>query len=280
MWKYFANINSNALSNDEISLTVLLYYANILIIGFFATMICIYCLFVLLSFNVGYSSMNSSKYWNTYGWIISVALIDGIAPTIIYGITIIGALLLISLFIVSMNKIEKSLVSMNKIEKSLNGSGNPESKIYHQNYTNLLILFALQLFNLTFLVIINVLYQQSLSNTSYNYSMLMTIQAAMSLFKIFWSVIVIPLFHLLSKRYLSSLIATQHHLVMLITIFIIAPMIATIFINQSCFYFVWNQANPIETSFTTTVSLSFLFMYPITSTLSFTPAYNYSYNCG
>ena len=47
-------------------------------------------LFVLLPFNIGYSLTNSSKYEVNYGWIITMALIDGIGPTIIYGFTLIA----------------------------------------------------------------------------------------------------------------------------------------------------------------------------------------------
>ena len=280
MWKYLANITPIALSNNEISLDVSLYCDYAWIIGFIAIILCIYCLFVLLPFNIAYSLTNSSKYVVTYGWIISMTLIDGIAPVILYGITIIIFLLLITLFIQSLLRAEKSFIvsNCNNIDKIK--ISNFQDYFSFKSLFSSLFISVLQFINLILLIIINVLYQQALSNTIYNYTMLTTIQAAMSLFKIFWSVIIIPMFYQISKKYLSSLIAIQHRLIMLITAFIIAPVIATLFINQSCFYYVWNQANEIETAFTTLIFLIGGGTELFTSNLTFIPSYNYSFNCG
>ena len=275
MWKYLANIYPIALSNKEITLTVALYCDYTLAVAFIASLLCIYCLLVLFPFNIGYSLTFTSKYQITYGWIISMVFIDGIAPMIIYGFTVIVFMCLICLIIESLNRIEQSIDSSKHINVKI--WNYREYFNFHELMISLFILL-IQTINLLLLIYINILYQRALSNTNYNNAILTIIQTVMSLLKVFWSSVIIPLFHQLSQQYITSLIAIQHRLFMLIVTFIIAPMIATLFINQSCFYYIWNQENEIESFFSSIIQTG-SGSIEYTSIFFFVPSYNYSYNC-
>ena len=260
LFKYYANTSFQSLVSNEIPINISLFLDTLLLLFWISVIITFISLIILLPINliVGSNHMNS-KYTVQYGWIISMVLLHGNSIVILYSIIIFICLLLFRFIIRNFTtKIRKNYFSNIKTNEII---------MPKQSYKSMIIMLLLQLINLIVTLIVNILFIITIDTYNFNYNILTIIQLTFSLFKVSWNIFFISsVYYLFTKKHIystststsittsittsmmSTQIAIQHRLIMSLINFIIAPIIATLISNQSCFYYLFNQPNSINSS--------------------------------
>jgi hypothetical protein len=228
-----------------------------------------------------------------YGFVVSVAYLHGIAPVIFIGGIISLLLIGLSVFIPRISSKLFLPLSLNKSDQSTILKSN---YWYVQRFS---LILCLHLLNIIVTISVNAAYvSASLSSSSLTRSSLLLLQGCIGLFKLSWNAFYIPWSCNRLVNYLDNEQAMLNRMSMSITNFIIAPVIATIVVNQSCFYYVFNAIPAVTSSVTMNVCYTYLSCgdddyssylqidYCCTSyqdvvfTSTTYPSFTYSYACG
>jgi hypothetical protein len=233
-----------------------------------------------------------------YAYTLSVAFLHGIAPTIFIGLIIA----LILSFVAFLLNIFYSIFT------SILGPGESPSKTATSvmfRVKKYAISIVLHSINITVTLVVNILYVNAiLDDKNITQTGFFVIQICLGTFKIIWNAIYIPWCSNWLRPFMSQSRNMQNRLIMSITNFIVAPCLATLAVNQSCFYFVIKSSPPSTTSinfhvctfpavcsdgvccgnyenilFSTTSSKSFQYSYACGTALivSYSPVLLYSY---
>lgn len=166
--------------------------------------------------------------------------------------------------------------------------------------TRMWLEYSIQLANILFSFGINAfyVYMVSFSGMYYSLTAIYTIQILVAFAKVFLSEIIVPaLCRLLKYAYarISNDHVQQHALIMNLTNFIIAPVLATIVVSKSCLYYTYNSYEPSSLSLSFNVpsclsesilvngeSIKTEFCSALNSNYSYqiVPNFYYNYQCG
>jgi Leucine-rich repeat (LRR) protein len=111
--------------------------------------------------------------------------------------------------------------------------------------------------NVQFAVTVNAFYVSWLSAVPTDYTFLF--QAALSIIKTLWINLYIP-FIMKRLYYLSVTTRFQTQITMLIVIYLLSPLVATLGASKNCFYYVFFEAPSIQSVFTSTVTYCYAFV--------------------
>lgn len=214
-----------------------------------------------------------------YGYILSVAFLHGYIPVVFVGGLLFALLLLMTMSIYVLRPIFAhhfgEVTSPSDIDRSM---------MYRiKKYS---ILFLLHIINVIVTVAVNTAYVNAiLSNERLTRSSLLLIQVCVGLFKIVWNSVYVPWASRRLSFFMSLPRSMQNRFIMSITNFIVAPCIATLIVNQSCFYFVFKSADSISSYvFINLCELAIPCVDQSSQTIAFTssfvPSFQYSYACG
>lgn len=152
------------------------------------------------------------------------------------------------------------------------------------------ILYTLHLINIVVTYAVNAAYVNAiLSDPSISRAYLLFIQGAVGLFKILWNGIYIPWCAARLSTYMSQLRCMQNRFIMSITNFILAPCVATLVINQSCFYYVFKELPAVTSSVDFTLCVGYYpcgtehccsYSQPVAFSTTSYPSFKYSNACG
>jgi hypothetical protein len=217
-----------------------------------------------------------------YAYVLSIAFVHGYGPVIVCGVTLILILWFTSSIIVPFESIFERYLGPRESPSVL------ETKFVVRKY---LLIYTFHLINLVMTVTVNAAYVNAiLTNPNLTRNSLTMLQISVSIFKLFWNSIYIPWSTRKLIPYMSLSRNMQNRLIMSLTNFIVAPGIATLVTNQSCFYYAFVEHDAVTSSANITVCLSF-FIDPSgpptcvqTSSIAFFtsyyPPFQYSYACG
>jgi hypothetical protein len=162
-----------------------------------------------------------------------------------------------------------------------------QSQELSKTFPNAFLLISVNLINLIVVMVVNIAYVDALVNTSYTQSDLLAIQVFVGLFKTVWNTTYVVWSCDWLTSFLSHHSSVNSRYRMSIINYIIAPVISTIIYSKSCFYYVFQSADPIISSF----SLTFFGLHncvvascevnetiPVDSESLL--AFDYSYACG
>jgi hypothetical protein len=232
--------------------------------------------------------MNSSNYailTSTYGYSVSITFLHN------YGLVISIGLFLLVLITITMRIIRGSKP---KTFQTISDTTRIESAYTKASLVSVCkiycLLVCLHIINIVVTVTVNALYVSSLLNPSlYSATSLQAVQVGVGFFKSAWYKSYISWTTKYLMSYMTISAAFRHRLIMSVIDFIVAPVIATLAVNKSCFYYVLRANDAISTVGLAPICVSSSFQngvftcnqYALVSFDSTsTPAYNYSYACG
>lgn len=261
------------------------YLLMLRIIQRFAFIVGSIVIFVLMPSFIGLSRTNSIVSFE-YGYIISMTFLHGEAPVLLLGLIVF---LLLAGSIVSISLLQQRLSSI--IQSSSNPS-NDVHQIWSFKIRKYSLLIALHLTNIVVTVAVNGAYVNTiLSHNNITRTNLLVIQGLIGMFKLCWNGVYIPWCSQLLSKYMSQSRSMQNRLIMAITNFIVAPLVATAVVNQSCFYYAFKQTPPTQSS----VVLNTCVIYvacndgiglccdghvEMSFASTYNPSFQYSYACG
>jgi Leucine-rich repeat (LRR) protein len=238
----------------------------------------LFSLVLLIPAFVAFSLSGSSILTFTYGYITSSTFLHGLGPVLFL---ILVLMLLFSIFVMAYRGLE-SLFELYRIRVD-------RSQAWAFGKQAYALVVLLHLVNLTVTVTVNSLYVSTLlSQNTLSQSQRLIVQILMGSFKLLWNGIYIPSAMQWLGRYMPSSSAMQNYMTMSLMNFVVAPCIATIASNQSCFYYVFvSQSNipvpPVENCiFYEIVDHEYICLEyeTFSSDLSLHPPFQYSYACG
>lgn len=167
-------------------------------------------------------------------------------------------------------------------------------KVYKRRLLKYGLILFVNVLNITVTIAVNAYYVNSILNTSLSRLDILLLQTLTASFKVVWSMTYIPSSINILDKYTNNNISyaynMQTRLFMMITNVIIAPCIATIVANQSCFYYIFNTSSTVVSYVTVNECGAFITCnngkvcctteYDITYATDITPPFQYSYACG
>jgi hypothetical protein len=282
---------------------------------------------LLMPLNIAMNEF-TSKYSYHYGWIVSIALLRGIAPTIFCSLSLAILAALSALAICTVDRwssrwlhllahkrtaapISSAITQINPLladqqlqnQQPVESSRAKEGKSIYRWFISYahrpLVILALHLVNLTVAFAVNISYVGNVVDaSSYTHRQIQGIQLALGLFKVIWnaSFVVRSFEYLRNPKYFDPQLgrgylegAIQHRFLMSVLNTVLAPVVATIVSNRSCFYYAFNPSPSTQSSFSFEQCSNILVYqnkatclhYDTTTfTTSFRPPFAYSYNCG
>jgi hypothetical protein len=221
-----------------------------------------------------------------YGYVLSMAFLHGLAPVIFIGLTIV-LLLIAFMFITAVSK---------RIMISIFSYSAPPIPTHYSRYLiqKYSLLFLVHLINLTVTMVVNIAYVNAiLTDSQLTRTSLLTIQILVGLFKLLWNILYIPWCSIRLSSYMSHPRSMQNRLIMSITNYIFAPVVASASVNQSCFYYVFKKFPQQVSSVDITLCGGYSCCVPADAcslcctspaasifTAVTTPSFQYSYACG
>jgi Leucine-rich repeat (LRR) protein len=245
------------------------------------TMGAILCL-VLIPIYVGLNAIGSIVDY-PYAYVISVAFVHGYGPVIVCGLSVVLILWFTSSIIIPLE---------NLFEQHRGSRFTPSVKETKVVITKYFLIYAFHLVNLVVTVTVNAAYVSTILNPNISRNILTVIQISVSMFKLIWNSIFIPWSTRKLVPYMSLGRNMQNRLIMSLTNFIVAPGIALLATNQSCFYYAFVQHDSVTSSANISVCLLFSIdpsgqipprCSQTATTAFFTlydPPFQYSYACG
>jgi Leucine-rich repeat (LRR) protein len=198
----------------------------------------LFCLMLLIPIFGAFSLSGSSIITFTYGYTISSTFLHGLGPVLF---VIIVLVLLFSIFVLFYRGLkslfEWHFTRIHTDHKQTWGFG---MKVYA-------VIISLHVVNLAVTVTVNAVYVSTLlSQSTVSQSLRLCIQILVGTFKLVWNGIYIPSAVKWLERYMSYSSSMRNYMVMSLINFIVAPCIATISSNQSCFYYVFVSQTSIQ----------------------------------
>jgi Leucine-rich repeat (LRR) protein len=233
---------------------------------------------LLIPVFVALSLSGSSILTVTYGYIISSTFLHGIGPVVIL------ILLLVLLF--------GMLVAAYRGLESLFGlyrSRVHRSQAWALGKRAYAVAISLHVVNLVVTLSVNALYVSTLlSQNTLSQSQRLIVEISVGTFKLVWNSLYIPSAMKWLDKYMSHSSSMQNYMAMSLVNFIVAPCIATISSNQSCFYYAFAsqsaiQAPPVEKCIISQIiedEIVCIDYGTISFELSSRPPFQYSYACG
>jgi hypothetical protein len=226
-----------------------------------------------------------------YGHIISIAYLHGIQPVIFIGV------LQLVLFVNAIYFVRSFLAVLDNIRGSYGGkeasitssSWNTNPSVWNSYaWKHYLIFLALNLINLVVVMTVNIAYVNILINsTSCDRVDLLFIQAALGLFKVVWNGVYVSWSCDWLTTFSSHRRSMRSRFIMSIINYIVAPVVSTIVYSESCFYFVFNSAEKVSSSFSLSLeelgycgSYTCVLSFPINIDSTSVSSFDYSYACG
>jgi hypothetical protein len=318
LWWQHANAvfdsQGTSLSYEEVSARneIRAFLTVLRVIKFFAAVLGIVAILVLLPIYVALHIQHSIVSYD-YGFIVSVAFLHGSPPVILESVAI-ALILLFSVFVLTVllsilrpwfkdsrgfilipgkrNPSKNTLsVLLSSAASWVTSSSSREQDIkplryYLVKYACIAIFHAI---NWLVTITVNASYVNTILNPDFNRTELLFVQGGIAIFKFTWSVTYIPLCTIILETYLSHARNMQSRILMLLVNFILAPCIATLIVNQSCFYYVFNPS-PAVTSYTVVSecglfhvcgdTICCLSSFDVAFATTSRPSFNYSYACG
>jgi hypothetical protein len=246
-----------------------------------------------------YASLHSSYaiVSNDYGYVISCAYLHGPAPVFFDGI-LLSMLLSILLFLSKCFYNPLSAASRRRNGSPVNLSEEEthswishlfEKRVFTWTaYRNYAVFLVLNLINLVVVMAVNIAYVGSLRSSTSDTRKLM-IQVSVGLFKVVWNTCFVSWSSDWISTFLSHRGSMQSRYIMSLVNFILAPVISTVVYSESCFYYVFNDAVEVSSSylldvvFITTCSTgggNCIQTTSINIDSSTSTAFVYSYACG
>jgi Leucine-rich repeat (LRR) protein len=274
-----ALISANSSSSSSIQLKEtksFLIFMNVMIswtIVIFAIII-----FMMIPIYLGFQ-VTSSIVSDQYGYVLSIAFYHGIAPVICLGCLILLLSSLMILVITTMLSLYRR--SMGDVE-----SPSKQHSSYRFILSKYSLIVVLHSINLAITIAVNTAYVNAiLTNSHITRLSLFVIQICLGTFKLTWNALYIPWCSRRFSHFMSQPRSMVNRLVMSITNFIIAPCLATLVVNQSCFYYVFVVNSQITSSvFINLCSLAVPCINQSAQTISFNstyiPPFQYSFACG
>jgi Leucine-rich repeat (LRR) protein len=239
-----------------------------------------YLLFSLLMIPVfvAFSLAGSSILSFTYAYILSSTFLHGLGPVVF----LIVMLLLLFSVLVMLYRGLRSLFELYRTREDRNQAWAFNRRAYA-------VVIALHVVNVGATITVNALYVSTLlSQNTLSQTQRLIVQVLVGAFKLVWNGIYIPSAMNWLDRYIPHSSSMQNYMVMSLINFIIAPCIATIASNQSCFYYVFVSQSAIQTSpvehcliFDSNDKKPYCVEYETVSLdLASRPPFQYSYACG
>jgi Leucine-rich repeat (LRR) protein len=269
------------------SFIIIIRYIHRLVIGVGILLFCI-----ALSTYISLHPISSIVTYD-YGYVISAAYLHYLQPVIFVGLLL---QLLLCVAIVSIRSFLAFLTnhirtSSQERDRDLSTSTSKSAsshtyKLYA--WRSYFILFALNLINLVVVMTVNIAYVDTLIKAS-NYTRieLVLIQVGVGLFKVVWNGFYVAWSCDWLATFSSRRRSMRSRYFMSIINYIVAPIVATIIFSESCFYFVFNPAEQVSSSFELEVTggidcriLLCPTTLPISINSSSSSSFHYSFACG
>jgi Leucine-rich repeat (LRR) protein len=253
------------------------------IIYYYSYLTAIICAIILSPAYLGFDKSSSIVTFD-YGYASSMAFLHGVGITSFIAVIVFMLLLVLVIYMKLMRKILDKWI----IHASLFKAYNLHPAIVTRKY---LLLFAVHLINLSVTLTVNAAYVSTiLASSKYSRSELLLVQVALSIFKQAWNDIYIPVSCQRLAKFMSLSRSMQNRLIMQITNVVVAPCIATIVVNQSCYYYVFVPLTSVKSVIASISCINFVgcltgtcacALYQTTNIVTTTdPAFQYSYACG